>query len=50
MPWINSILYCTIMWLIPQGEGMPQHGPTEVPPSPTPDHTPTEHSLSLIFL
>jgi hypothetical protein len=40
MPWINSILHYTILWLVPQGEGMPQHGLPETSPSPIPHHTP----------
>jgi hypothetical protein len=47
MPRINSILYYTVMWLVPHGEGMPQHGPTETPLSTIPHHTPTELILSL---
>jgi hypothetical protein len=35
MPWINSILYHTFLWLVSQGEGMPWHEPTEARPSPT---------------
>jgi hypothetical protein len=33
MPWINSPPYYTVLWLVPQGEGMPQHEPAEAPPS-----------------
>jgi hypothetical protein len=35
-----TILYYTVVWLVPQGEGMPWHGPAEAPPSPIPHHTP----------
>jgi hypothetical protein len=40
------------MWLVPQGEGMPKHGPREGPLSPIPDHISTNtYSFSpLIFL
>lgn len=49
MCWINSILYYT-MWLVPQGEGMPQHGPTEAHPFPIPDYTSTKtHSFSIFI-
>jgi hypothetical protein len=34
MPWVNSILYYTLVWLVPQSEGISQHGPTKAPPSP----------------
>jgi len=27
MTWINSIPYYMVLWLVPQGEGIPQHGP-----------------------
>ena len=50
MAWINSILDYTIVWLVPQGEGMAQHGPTEVPSAPIPDNTSTKiYSSSLSF-
>jgi hypothetical protein len=49
-PWINSILYYTIMWLIPQEERMPWLGSTETTPYPIPHHTPIEHILISIFL
>ena len=32
-----------MVWLVPHGEGMPQHGPAEAPPSPTPYHASTKH-------
>jgi hypothetical protein len=32
-------LYSILYLLVSQGEGMPQHGPMEAPPSPTPYHT-----------
>jgi hypothetical protein len=41
MSWINSILYYTIVWLVPQEEGMPQ--PAEAPPFPIPHYTSIEH-------
>jgi hypothetical protein len=44
-----SILYYTIIWLVPQGEGMPQHGPAETSSSPIPDYTPIEH-IPLLFI
>jgi hypothetical protein len=37
------------MWLVPQGEGMPQHGSTEAPPSPTPYLTSTQHIPVFFF-
>jgi hypothetical protein len=40
IPWINSVLYYTIIWLVPQREGIPQHGPAETSPSPIPHYTP----------
>ena len=43
-----SILYH--LWLVPQGEGMPQHGPAVIPPSPTSHHTPIEHILIPLYL
>jgi hypothetical protein len=49
MPWINSILYYTVVWLVPEGEGMPWHGPSETPSSPTPPHTPIEHILLALY-
>jgi hypothetical protein len=46
---LYSILYH--LWLVPQGEGMPQHRPLEAPPHPKPYYTSTKHILSLfIFL
>ena len=49
MPWINSVLYYTIMWLVPRGKGMSRHRPIETPLSPIPHHTPIEPILSLSF-
>jgi hypothetical protein len=46
MPWINFILYYTVLWLVTQWGGMPQHGPSEAPPSPTAYLTSTRHILS----
>ena len=43
MPWINSILYYTIVWLDPQGEQMSQHGCLTTPP-------PNIFLLSLLYL
>jgi hypothetical protein len=35
------------VWLFPQEEGMPQHGPVDASPFPIPDYTFTEtYSLS----
>jgi hypothetical protein len=50
MPWINSILYYTVLWLVPQGEGMPQHRPTEAPPSPMPYRASTKHIPGFFFI
>jgi hypothetical protein len=39
-------------WLVPQGKGMPQHGPSEVPPSTSPYLTPlniSPASFSFLF-
>ena len=36
MPWINSILYYIIVWLVSQWEGMPGHRPVEARSFPTP--------------
>jgi hypothetical protein len=44
--WINFILYYTSMWLVPQGEGMPRHGPPGTPLLP---HT-LPHIHQNIFL
>ena len=49
MPWINSILYYTVVWLVSQGEGMPWHGPAETSPSPTLHLHPVEH-ISSFFI
>jgi hypothetical protein len=49
MPWINSFLYYSIVWLVPQGEGIPQHGPTEAPLSSTPYLASIKHLWSLLF-
>ena len=38
------------MCLVPQGEGMSQHGPAEAPPSPTPHHTFTKTYPSSLYL
>ena len=35
--------------VVPQGEGMPQHGPTEAAPSPTPYPTSTKDNPSLFI-
>jgi hypothetical protein len=51
VPCINSILYYTFMWLVPQGEGMPQHGPIEAPlPPHLTAHSPDIFLPSFIFL
>jgi hypothetical protein len=51
MPLINSILYYTVVvWLIPQGKGVPQHWPAEAPCSPTPHHIFIKHTYLFIFL
>ena len=47
MPWINSIVYYTILCLVPQGEEMPLHGPAETTSSPIPHHTSIELISSL---
>jgi hypothetical protein len=41
-----------VAWLVPQREGMPQHGPSEAPPSPTLYQTSTKQipSFSFFFL
>jgi hypothetical protein len=50
MSWINSILYYIVVgWLVLQEEGMAQHGPTEVPPSLTPDCTSSKCIPSLLL-
>jgi hypothetical protein len=45
MSWINSTLYYTVLWLVPQGEGMSQHGPTEAPSSSTPNSIPNPNRM-----
>jgi hypothetical protein len=47
MPRINSILFYTILWLVPQEEGMSQHEPLEATLYPILDYTSTKtYSLS----
>jgi hypothetical protein len=47
MPWINSILYYTFLWLVPQGEGMPW--PTETSSSSIP-HRPSIEHIPYLFI
>ena len=42
----NYAIWC----LVPQAKGMPQHGPPEVTPSPTPASTSTKHISSLHYI
>lgn len=37
------------MWLVPEGEGLPWHGPAVTSPFPTPHHTPIEHILLPLY-
>jgi hypothetical protein len=50
MPWIDSILYYIILWLVPQGEGMPRHGPAETSPHPHTSPHPIEHIPISLYL
>ena len=41
--------YSILYHIVPQGEGMPQHGPSEAPPSPAPYCSSIKHSPFLFF-
>jgi hypothetical protein len=50
MPWVNSILYYTVLLLVSQGERMPWHGPAKTSASPAPHHTTIEHIFLYLFI
>jgi hypothetical protein len=46
-----SILYLLVAGpSVGGGEGMPWHGLAEAPPTPTPHHTPIEHTFIPLYL
>jgi hypothetical protein len=49
LPFSLSTLSNPLPTRVPQREGTPQHWPSEAPPSPTPDYTPTKRVPSLLI-